>query len=246
MRVILTYHSIDRSGSPISVPPEAFDRHVRWLATSGVRVVPLAELPATEGDAVALTFDDGFTSVAQEAAPRLADHGLPATVFVVSGHAGGTNAWDRPVAGARPAVPEMPLLDWEQLGRLGDRGLTVAAHTRSHPRLSGLSAAAATDEILGGADEIERRLGIRPSTFAYPYGDVSATAADVARARFTCAVTTDMRALRPAEDPARLPRLDAWYFRNPARLEAWGSAGFHAHVRARALARRARGWLRRA
>ena len=38
MRAILTYHSIDESGSPISVDPDAFRRHVRWLASGRVRV----------------------------------------------------------------------------------------------------------------------------------------------------------------------------------------------------------------
>ena len=62
MRAILTYHSIDPSGSPISVSPAAFRRHIEWLASGRVRVVRLEELmrlPAGE-DAVALTFDDGF------------------------------------------------------------------------------------------------------------------------------------------------------------------------------------------
>ena len=30
MRAILTYHSIDASGSPISCAPDAFGRHVSW------------------------------------------------------------------------------------------------------------------------------------------------------------------------------------------------------------------------
>ncbi|TFG50637.1 MAG: polysaccharide deacetylase, partial [Gemmatimonadales bacterium] len=44
MRAILTYHSIDDSGSPISVAPEQFRAHVRWLQSGVIRVVPLAEL----------------------------------------------------------------------------------------------------------------------------------------------------------------------------------------------------------
>src|SRR5690606_37701023 len=60
MRAILTYHSIDESGSPISVSREAFRAHVRWLASGAVKVRPLAELVDARdgGDAVAITFDD--------------------------------------------------------------------------------------------------------------------------------------------------------------------------------------------
>lgn len=245
MRAILTYHSIDPSGSPVSVAPRDFAAHVRWLAAGRVRVVALDQLAAMpEGeDAIAITFDDAFANFATEAAPRLRDHGLPATLFVVSGHAGRTNAW-----GGRdePGIPTLPLLDWDAIGRVGAGGITIGAHTRTHARLDALDARAAEDEMLGCAEEIERRVGHRAATFAYPYGGASVAAATIARAHFACAVTTEMRTLRPGDDRALLPRLDAWYFRNPARLEAWGTARFHAHVRARALVRRARGWLPRA
>jgi peptidoglycan/xylan/chitin deacetylase (PgdA/CDA1 family) len=245
VRAILTYHSIDSSGSPVSVAPRDFDRHVRWLATGRVRVVALEDLVAVppEEHAVALTFDDGFANFATEAAPRLREHDLPATLFVVSGHAGRTNAWGgRDAAG----IPTLPLLDWDALGRVAEGGIAIGAHTRTHARLERLDAGAATAEIAGSADEIAQRLGRRPTTFAYPYGAVSRTAAEIARAHFACAVTTAMRTLRSGEDRAMLPRLDAWYFRDPARLEAWGSARFNAHLRARALVRRAGGWLARA
>ena len=40
MRAVLTYHSIDDSGSPISVRRDAFQRHVKWLASGQVAVAP--------------------------------------------------------------------------------------------------------------------------------------------------------------------------------------------------------------
>jgi peptidoglycan/xylan/chitin deacetylase (PgdA/CDA1 family) len=115
MRAILTYHSIDPSGSPISVPLAAFERHLRWLASGAVRVLSLEallEAPA-EHDAVALTFDDGFRSFGELAAPRLEAAGLPATVFVVSGHVGRTNAWGGVVS---PGITDVQLIDFVELG----------------------------------------------------------------------------------------------------------------------------------
>ena len=38
---ILTYHSIDDSGSVISTPPSLFRRQMEFLAASGIRVTPL-------------------------------------------------------------------------------------------------------------------------------------------------------------------------------------------------------------
>ena len=64
MKAILTYHSVDASGSVISIDPEAFDGHIRWLASHRTAVVPLSELLALrdDTDAVAITFDDAFTN----------------------------------------------------------------------------------------------------------------------------------------------------------------------------------------
>ncbi len=243
MRAILTYHSIDPSGSVISLDEETFRRHVEWLASGSVRVLSVGDLlgaPADADDAVALTFDDGFANFGSVAWPLLRDHDLPATVFVVSARVGMTNAW-----GGRDAVgiPTLPLLGWDALGRLHDEGVHVGSHTRTHPRLGGLPRERLEEEVLGAARDIERRLGSRPSGLAYPYGDVDLAARDVVADAYDWAVTTRFAPLDRAERPHRLPRLDAWYFRRPGLLESWGSPRFAAWVAMRGAARRARGWL---
>ncbi len=242
MRAILTYHSIDPSGSPISVAPEEFRGHVRWLASGAVRVVPLATLPAVPDgqDAVALTFDDGFANFGEIAAPLLRDHGLPATVFVVAGHAGGTNAW----GGRSDArVPTLPLLDWEGLARLTEWGMTLGAHTRTHPHLTRLPAEGRVDELQGALETIRSRTGRAPDQFAYPYGDLDVGVVEEVRPVYRLAVTTELRALGASEDAVQLPRLDMFYWRAPGQLEGWGSARFNRTLWLRAQARRARGAL---
>jgi peptidoglycan/xylan/chitin deacetylase (PgdA/CDA1 family) len=234
MRAVLTYHSIDDSDSPISVRPSVFAEHVRWLASGRVRVVALRELHACEGDAVAITFDDGFENFEREAFPHLAAHGLPATVFVVSGFAGRSNAWDgRGDAG----VPVLPLLSWNALNRLAAAGVEIGAHTRRHVRLDRLGDAALDDEIGGGADDIARQLGRRPTAFAYPYGAVSRAAAACVRNHFAVGVTTQLRVLRAREDVALLPRVDCYYLRDPGLLEGWDTPRFRARLRVRRAAR---------
>jgi peptidoglycan/xylan/chitin deacetylase (PgdA/CDA1 family) len=239
MRAIIMYHSIDPSGSPISVDRGTFRAHVAWLARGPVRVLPVAELAGAgvEEDAVAITFDDGFANLETEAAPLLADHGLPATVYVVSGAVGGTNAWGGRDA---PGIPTLPLLDWDGLGRVRERGMEVGAHTRTHRRLPALSPAELEDEVAGGGEAIAEATGTRPATFAYPYGAYDPASAGLVASRYAWGVTTDLRPLERSEDPALLPRLDAWYFRQPGRLEAWGSARFRWRLRARGAARRVR------
>lgn len=248
MRGILTYHSIDDSGSPISVSPQAFAAHARFLASGRIRVVDLATiaaLPEGEGeseDIVAITFDDGFASFATQAWPLLREHGLPATLFVVTDRAGGTNAWD---AAPGSSIPTLPLLRWEDLGRLAGEGLALGAHGRTHASLPGLSRERLEDEVRGSRDRILAETGRAPSAFAYPFGEVDPAAADSARAAFSCAVTTRFGLLARGDDAHLLPRLDAYYFRSNERLESWGSGGFRRWIALRGAARRVRALARR-
>jgi peptidoglycan/xylan/chitin deacetylase (PgdA/CDA1 family) len=237
MRAILTYHSIDESGSPISVSREAFRAHVRWLASGVVRVLPIAELVAgdDEGDAVAITFDDGFQNFADEAAPLLRDAALPSTVFVVPEHVGGENDWGGRHA---PGIPALPLMRWATLGTVASQGITLGAHTRRHRDLTQVRGASLEDEVAGCVERMAAELGTRPSAFAYPYGAVDDISATVVRDVFAHACTTEMRALRSGDDRALLPRLDMFYFRAPGQLESWGSAAFRGRLWLRAQGRR--------
>jgi peptidoglycan/xylan/chitin deacetylase (PgdA/CDA1 family) len=90
------YHDLDERRSPISITPARFTQQMTWLHEHGYRVLPLGRLVAhlrhatpLPARSVAITFDDGFESVARVAFPILAHFGFPATVFVVSATAGG-------------------------------------------------------------------------------------------------------------------------------------------------------------
>ena len=238
MRAILTYHSIDPSDSVISASAETFRRHVDWLASGRVRVTTVSDLLGSTGDedALALTFDDAFENFASVAWPMLRDAALPVTVFVVSDRAGGQNDWE---ANGGP-VPSLPLLGWETLGRLAEEGVDLGAHSRTHPNLRTLSADALGSEIAGAAARIRAETGAEPHGFAYPYGAYDEGVVDAVRPSLRWACTTDLRPLRPAEDPHRLPRLDTYYYRRPGALEAFGTTRFRWRLGLRAGARRAR------
>jgi len=96
--VILMYHSVAdgearRFVDPRNhVPAEVFAQQMAFLA-SRRRVVPLADLveclrrgEAPPQGAVAITFDDGYLDTRTVAAPILARHRLPATVFLPTGY----------------------------------------------------------------------------------------------------------------------------------------------------------------
>ena len=238
MRAILTYHSIDDSGSPISVSRAAFRRQLEWLAAERVQVVPLSELPLLPGGsrAVALTFDDGIANVATEAFPILDGNGMTATVFVVTRRVGMDNQW---TTASRHRVPRLPLLGWEELGQLSRRGWTIGSHSRHHLRLPACSDQQLEEELKGAADDIVTSLGVRPGWFAYPYGELDARVSARTATAYEGACTTELRPLREGESLTRLPRIDAWYLRSWART-GWGGPGFRALLSVRRLLRAAR------
>jgi peptidoglycan/xylan/chitin deacetylase (PgdA/CDA1 family) len=244
MRAILTYHSIDETGSVISIAERSFRRHVAWLAEGRVRVVPLETITSVppDQDAVAITFDDGLASFGAIAAPLLLQHGLPVTLFVVSDAVGSTNVWrGRQDSG----IPVQPLLDWEQLGALQAAGVRLGAHTCTHPRLTALEGDALEREIVASKQRLARELGVDATTFAYPYGAMSPAARDLVARTFRYGCTTRLAALACEEDPALLPRLDSYYLRSPGALESWGSRRFRMRMGLLARARSMRGSLAR-
>lgn len=243
MKATLTYHSIDDSGSPISVPSRAFDTHLRWLTSGRVRVLPLAELhahPDAAGDAVSVTFDDGFLNIF-DGVDQLLANGLPATIFVVSGKVGTTNEWGGKAA---PGIPTLPLLGWSDLERLVARGASIEGHTRTHCALSEQPADALDEEIAGCREDLRARLGVRSTQLAYPFGLVNDDVAQRASQHYRGGHTTDFRPMQPADRALLLPRLDMYYFREPGTIEAWGSAEFSRRVSWIRARRRVKGWMR--
>lgn len=242
VRAILTWHSLDGSGSPISVTPSEFRRQVAWLLAEDVGIVSVDELLQIDDqtDAAALTFDDGFASMLSEVVPVLREHRLPATCFLVTGQAGGDNRWGGQTS---PGIPTLPLLGWDDLARLRDAGVTLGGHSRTHPWLPTLGPAELDREILQCADDIKQRLGVQPTGFAYPYGAVDLEVERVVARAYSWACTTELRPLHLDGRTHLLPRLDMWYFGETFRRMGWGSSLFRSWVWARHQGRRLRALL---
>jgi len=247
MRAILTYHSIDETGSPISVSPDAFRAHHRWLTGGSIQTRSLADLATRPDDghhAVAITFDDGAANI-REPIELLLDAGITPTVFVVTNHVGRTNAW-----GGRdqPAIPRLQLLTWDELGDLSRRGVAIEAHSRTHPSLTALSSTQLDDELGGCSDDLRKHLGVRATAVAYPYGHLNPAVVTCAATWFSHGVTTEMAALSASSQPMLLPRLDMYYYRADRAIESWGKAGFTARLGLIAWRRRLKaslpGWAR--
>jgi len=232
MRAILTYHSVDDSGSPISMDEAAFRAHVLWLSSGAVPVVSLETLTGhgAPDNALAITFDDGFQNFADVAWPLLRAQRIPVTLFVVSGHAG-SNAWGGRDA---PGIPTLPLMNWDAVRRAADEGVALGGHSRTHPDLRTLDDETLRDELVGSADAIAERTGRRPTIFAYPYGAADARVIRAAGDVYSLACTTALRPVEAHDAPLQLPRLDTFYLRDAGRLATWGTPRFRRYLSLRA------------
>lgn len=235
------YHSIDPSGSALSVHPADFREHVRWMASGSVRVVALPDLlqAGDEEDVLAVTFDDALESFGSVAAPLLIEAGIPATVFVVPDYVGRLADWN----GTGGEAPVFPVLGWPELRELARAGVEIGSHSLKHPVLTRLSDELLQEEVVGSKKRIEDETGVLPRSFCYPYGAFDDRVASVAATSYEIAVTTELGPVSSVTHPFRVPRLEMYYFRDPRRLQSWGTPRFARYLLVRRLGRTARNAL---
>jgi peptidoglycan/xylan/chitin deacetylase (PgdA/CDA1 family) len=75
--------------------------------------------------------------------------------------------WDRDV---ERAFANRLLMNWDHVRALRHAGMDVQSHTRTHRVLQTLDAAELTDELVGSRVDLERELGCRVRSVAYPVG----------------------------------------------------------------------------
>jgi len=143
--------------------------------------VPAGSLEAMprEGRSVAVTFDDGFRSVLENAVPELTKRSIPFTMFVPSGCLGERPSW---VRDATHQSWEERVLSAPELRSLATMPLaTLGSHSVSHPDLTKLDPAQAEQELAGSRANLEAAAGVTIDLFSFPHGAHSAALVDQAR-----------------------------------------------------------------
>lgn len=219
---ILLYHQIATPPArktpfrSMLVSRESFRRQMGWLKRLGYQGLSLREcMPYISGQktgkVVAITFDDGFTNVYQNAMPVLDEFGFTATNFFVSNQIGGSNEWDQPL-GVLPAS----CMDIDQVKQWLSAGHEVGAHTMDHVHLSQLSEQQAFEQLSLCKETLQAITGDVVDSFAYPYGDHNDKVRELVRqAGYTAAGGTERRRATSQDDLMNLPRLtirrdDTW------------------------------------
>lgn len=161
---ILTYHRVNDDHDPFfpSVPTEVFERHMAFVAQT-YRVMTVEALVdrmqrrALPRNALAITFDDGYRDNLTHAAPILARHGLPATVFLATGFIGTAEVpWvDRLAHAFKTTRAEMFAAPWGERLPLTDDAARLAALDRLRACLKRMP----DDDVRPAVDRILETLG---------------------------------------------------------------------------------------
>lgn len=209
---VLLWHSLDRSGSLISLPPELFARQIAWLARKGYEtwsagryaeaLVNRERLPAR---LVVLTFDDGYLNTLDQGLPVLREHGLSATVFLVTGAVGQMPGW----MATTPGGHHGRILTWSEARRAAEHGLDFESHTHSHPSLDGLADERIREELARSRRELSSQGLGRGRVIAWPYGVYEARLGTLAlQEGYAAGFLDDFRwSLRRNSDLCRLNRI---------------------------------------
>jgi peptidoglycan/xylan/chitin deacetylase (PgdA/CDA1 family) len=245
---ILTYHSIDNSGSVISTAPEVFRRQMKFLSEAGYNVVSLDSLvnslageKPSSPKTVALTFDDGFQNFYTTAFPVLEQYDFKATVFLVTDCCGKYNDWaDNP-----PSLPRSKMLDWSEIKELNKYGIEFGSHTRTHPDLTQVSIAQAMGEMIESKAIIEDFLGCPVTTFAYPYGKFNQPVKQTATRTFQAACSTNLGKVQRESDFFSLERIDTYYLSNRKVFNSMSSKNFDRYLQFRQVLRDFKAFIHR-
>jgi len=173
--VVLYYHAVD-TGDRGRFAAQ-MDALARWATPVPASIEGALQ---TGGRYAAVTFDDGFQSVIENALPELEARKIPMTFFVPTGSWGQRPSW---VQDPRARAFAQTVLTPDQLRRLGDNPwVTIGAHSISHPDLLALDEAGARREMEESKFELERVLGREVGLFSFPHGRCSPRLVQLARA----------------------------------------------------------------
>lgn len=182
----------------LTVLPEDFEEQVRYLRDNGFVLLSVYDVQdallngrGLPEKAVALTFDDGYRDNFEHAFPILKKYEASATIFLVKNTVGSPKH-----------------LTWSMIREMRPQDVRYGSHSVSHADLPSLPDALLDHELVESKRFFEAGLGEPVTSLAYPAGRFDDRV--VARVRFAGYLTAWDKgggAVRPGDDPYRLPRV---------------------------------------
>lgn len=201
---VLMYHRIappSERGNDLPdlvVDPKRFDAQLAALKADGWRTITSGQLAVAMEAHVpvprktfVITVDDGHADGYTHAFPILVRYGFVATFFVI------TSRLDRP-----------GWLTWAELGEMQAAGMEIGNHTVSHVSEAGYSRRQTDAQVMGAQAAVSTHLGVKPISFAYPYGRMPTNLiASVEASGIKVAYTTARGATETLRTAYLLPRM---------------------------------------
>ena len=170
--VIVLYHHVAEDTPPsTTISPADFRRHLEYLRDNEFNVMPLdimlealRQHQAIPDKSVAITFDDGYISIYEEAFPMLQSFGFPFTLFLST----------QPIDD-----DQFGYMNWDQVREMANAGTVIANHMVNHPYMLDRLPDETPDawiqrlrqELLSAENRIEENTGQSHRYLAYPYGE---------------------------------------------------------------------------
>ncbi len=187
---ILIYHYVenvkdqrDTIRKSLNIPPTVFEDQIKTLQKNGYIFVTPKEMDLIKngqkevsGRPIIISFDDGYGDFYSDIFPILKKYQVKAVAYIVPGFL------DKP-----------NYMSWGQVKEISQSNLVeIGAHTMDHLSLKSLNQTQAQYEISQSKKELEQKLGIQVSSFAYPYGAYNNQAEDLVKSNgFNNASTTN-------------------------------------------------------
>ena len=204
---ILMYHYVgvlpedaDEYRVGLTISPENFDAHMRYLHDRGYSAISLSQLheALSSGEPlpprpIVLTFDDGYIDHFETVVPILEAFDFTATFFVITGMADTENP---------------RYLNWTHIRAMAAAGHEMASHTKTHPDLRARDRDFLVYQLLGSIESLNEHLESTTTVFSYPAGRYDRGVLDVLKqTSIEVAVTTRNGRLHTTSNLLELDRL---------------------------------------
>jgi peptidoglycan/xylan/chitin deacetylase (PgdA/CDA1 family) len=170
--VVLYYHAIPAGKR------RAFARQMDALQRLCVPVRADAAEAGVSPRSAAVTFDDAFVSVIENALPELKSRNIPCTIFVPTGSMGGPARW---LPAGHSDAGEMVACPTAVKSLAADGLVTIGSHSVTHPNFRLLNEGPAFEELTQSKKELEAITGRAVRTFSFPHGACNGRAFELAR-----------------------------------------------------------------
>lgn len=170
--VVLCYHAVT------APQRQAFERQMRYVADRAVSLDRIGIEPLEHAE-VAVTFDDAFACLLDNAIPITRELGIPIAIFSVTGNLGPSPDWLRGSEHADAALPVMSAGDLQALK--GE--CLIGSHSVTHRRLGDLPNHEVDSELASSRAALQDLLGVPCHFIALPHGSYRQEVIDLAMAR---------------------------------------------------------------